>query len=264
MNWKGLDLSPRGRTRVYLGTALGTLVCILAAFAIDGYSFQTGEWGLGAEPWNNLIIPVVVAPPFFYFLLSKLRELAIAHGELMDVASTDPLTACLNRRAFTALVDGYLDRLEQREKEARGALLVLDVDHFKAVNDTFGHDLGDEALKLIAGAIKASVREIDLVARLGGEEFGVFLPGLDPPRTNIVADRIRAAVGDAEFAPSGQPHKLTVSVGGATFDRRATFSDLYRQADQRLYAAKRAGRDRVDILPVGAMAPEQNPLRAVQ
>jgi len=249
MSTKHLDLSSRGKARVYLLTAVGTCFCILAAFAIDSYSFETGVWRWGDKPINNLVIPLVLAPPIFFFLLSKLRELSIAHHELMNVASTDVLTSCLNRRAFTALVDGYLDRVVQQKSLESGALLVIDVDHFKNVNDSFGHDSGDVALRLIADTIKSSVREIDLVGRLGGEEFSVFMPNLDPLRTAIVADRIRIAISAVAFTPDGQPHRLSVSVGGATFDRRATFADLYRHADQRLYAAKNAGRDRVDIQP---------------
>ena len=268
---KRIDLSRTSKLRVYLFTVLGTLICIAFAFAIDGYSVETGSWQLGERWINNLIIPLIVAPPFFFYLLSKLRELSLAHRELLTIASTDPLTNCLNRRAFTALVDGYLKRFdnggnpssEQNDRhdddQGSGALLVLDIDHFKAVNDRFGHDRGDEALKLIADTIKANVRELDLVARLGGEEFGVFLPGVDPPRVRHLAERIRAAIRALEFAPDGTPHPLSLSIGGVTFLPPTTFSELYRNADQRLYAAKRAGRDRVDIdrsrrSPSGAVA----------
>lgn len=249
---KRIDLSRTGKLRIYLLTALGTVVCIGAAFAIDGYSAGSGSWQL-ADRWvNNLIIPLVVAPPFFWFLLSKLRELALAHRELMTVAATDPLTNCLNRRAFAALVEGYLDRLEPNSGERNGAFLVLDVDHFKSINDRFGHDVGDVALRLIANAIKANVRELDLVSRMGGEEFGVFLPGLDPPLARDIAERIRSAVRTTEFVTDGVRHPLSLSIGGVTFSPPTTFSELYRNADQRLYAAKRGGRDRVDILPSGA------------
>lgn len=246
-----LDFSSRGKPRVYLLTAVGTLFCVLAAFAVDSYSFETGTWRWGDEPLNNLVIPLLLAPPLLFLLLSKLRELSIAHAELLTVASTDALTACLNRRAFTTVVEGYLERVGQEQHGKGGALLVLDIDHFKLVNDSFGHDLGDRALRLVADTIRAAVRQIDLVGRLGGEEFGVFMPGVDPVRTALIADRIRAAVRAAAFAPYGRVHPLSVSVGGATFDRSTTFADLYRAADQRLYAAKNAGRDRVDITPLG-------------
>lgn len=244
---KRLDLSARGWGRVVLLSGLGTLVCIFVSFAIDSFSFETGTWRWGTAPWNNAIIPLVLAPPFFIYLLSKLRELAIAHHELSIVASTDVLTSCLNRRAFTAMVDAYLERVVGEEAKREGALLIIDVDHFKNVNDNFGHESGDEALKIIAQAIKGVVREIDLVGRIGGEEFSVFLPGTDANRTQLIAERIRAAVSTVEFYPTGNRCDLSVSVGGATYDRQATFSDLFRQADQRLYAAKQNGRNRVEI-----------------
>lgn len=251
---KRFDFSRRGRARVYLLTALGTALCIAVAFAFDSYDAATGAWRWGDRPINNVLIPLVLATPLFFYLLSKLRELAIAHHELMHVAATDTLTACLNRRAFTAIVEGWLDKVERGEARAQGALLVIDIDHFKRVNDSFGHDCGDEALKLVAGAIRGAVREVDLVGRLGGEEFSVFLPGADPGRSSAIAERIRECVQQAGFAPHGRPYTLSASVGGATFDRLATFSELYRVADQRLYAAKRAGRNRIDLTAL-ALAP---------
>lgn len=247
-----LDLSSTSRLRVYLLTVVGTLVCIAIAFTVDGYSFRTGEWRLPERWYNNVFIPLVVAPPFFYLLLSKLRELSLAHRELMTIASTDPLTNCLNRRAFTALVDGYLSRFNDSPEKGRGALLVLDVDHFKAVNDQFGHDRGDEALQLIANTIKASVREPDLVARLGGEEFGVFLPGMEAGRATAAAERICREIQALPFRPTGELHPLSLSIGGVTFEPPTSFHELYRHADQRLYAAKRKGRNRVEIAIKGA------------
>lgn len=240
-----LDLSPRSRARVALLTGLGTLCCIAVAFGIDGYSFETGAWAWGARPLNNLVIPLVLAPPFFFYLLSKLRELAEAHHELLMVSATDELTSLYNRRAFTALVDACLDKT--RAAHATGALLVIDVDHFKAVNDSFGHDRGDEALQVIADAIRSVVREADIVGRLGGEEFCVFLPAGGYEAASRIGERIRTAVHAAPFAPEGRRHALSVSVGGAVFEEDASFSDLYRQADRTLYAAKRNGRNRVEI-----------------
>jgi diguanylate cyclase len=244
---KRLDLSARSWGRVILFSCIGTFICIFVALAIDSFSFETGSWRWGATPWNNVIIPLVLAPPFFVYLLTKLRELAVAHHELSIVASTDVLTSCLNRRAFTAMVDAYLARVNGEEAKREGALLIIDVDHFKSVNDSFGHDRGDEALKIIAQAIKGVVREIDLVGRIGGEEFSVFLPGTDINRTKIVAERIRAAISTIDFYPTENRCDLSVSVGGATYERQATFSELFRQADQRLYAAKQNGRNRVEI-----------------
>ncbi|SMH30093.1 GGDEF domain-containing protein [Mesorhizobium australicum] len=226
---------------------LGTLACILAALVLDGFLQESGRWELGDRWINNVLIPLVVAPPFFGFLLSKLRELSLAHAALSRVASRDPLTDCLNRRAFSSLIEAYLERFDANRGRSVGALLILDVDNFKSVNDSFGHDEGDEALRLIARVVQSNVRELDLVARLGGEEFGVFLPSTDPKVAHSVAERIRTAVEDAPFFPSGKRHALSLSVGGTTFSTRATYLQLYRHADRRLYLAKNAGRNRVCI-----------------
>ena len=247
---KRFDLSARGWGRVVLCLcALGTLVVHPASPSCHRQlSFETGTWRWGEPPrGTTLSFRSCWRPPFFVYLLSKLRELAIAHHELSIVASTDVLTSCLNRRAFTAMVDAYLERVVDAETKREGALLIIDVDHFKNVNDSFGHECGDEALKIIAQTIKGVVREIDLVGRIGGEEFSVFMPGTDPSRTTAVAERIRIAIATVEFYPTENRCDLSVSVGGATLGREDTFSELFRRADARLYAAKQKGRNRVEI-----------------
>ncbi|MBE0705034.1 MAG: GGDEF domain-containing protein [Afipia sp.] len=245
MRSKLFDFSPRGWGRVWAGTVVGTLACIAVAFAIDGYSPETGTWGWGEKPINNVLIPLVLGIPFFGYLLGKQRQLALAHEELMVVASTDALTSCLNRRAFVSLVEGYLDRMDQHRTDDTAALLVIDIDHFKQINDTFGHDCGDVALATVAQAIKESVREFDVVGRIGGEEFCVLLPGASQERAAAIAERIRRNVFETDLALGGEMRRVSVSVGGVTFDHDKDISDLLRTADQRLYAAKRAGRNRV-------------------
>jgi diguanylate cyclase len=237
-----VDMSSGGWTRVAVLAALGTLCCIAFAFAFDSYDWETGAWRWGEQPLNNLIIPLLIAPPFFVYLLNKQRQLAIAHHELMVVAATDPLTSLLNRRAFTALVDRYLDRMESQS--TNGALLIIDIDHFKLINDTFGHDAGDNALIRIAETIRASVREFDVVGRLGGEEFSVLLTGVDEQRAVHVAENIRKRVATTELMLCGQACHVSVSIGGVTFTEEASFSDLYKHADKKLYEAKQSGRDR--------------------
>jgi diguanylate cyclase (GGDEF)-like protein len=156
---------------------------------------------VGANPWNDVIIPLLIAPPCFFYLLSKLRQLAIAHDQLIIIASTDVLTSCLNRVAFTTMVDACLERVDRQKRRREGALLVIDVDHFKAVNDSFGQDTGDEALKIIVRSIRSTLRDVDPVGRMGGEEFSVFLPGTHPDSAEIVAERIRSTVKAANFRP---------------------------------------------------------------
>lgn len=242
------DLSARGRTRVVLVTVLGTLACLAITLLVDCQNWPGLDAAQRTQSMRtDIALPLLLATPAFAFLMTKLRELAIAHYNLQIVASTDSLTSCLNRGAFMMLVDAYLSRVDAAHNPRNGALLVIDADHFKRINDKFGHDKGDEALRLIAKTIKATLRNIDLVGRIGGEEFGVFLPGCDPGQTRSVAERIRLAVNDAPFAPDGLPTRLSVSVGGASYESPISLGDLYRAADQRLYAAKRLGRNRVEL-----------------
>ncbi len=243
-----LDFSPRGWGRVILWTTLGTLGCIAVALYVDSFNFMMlNEEQRTRAILTDMLLPLLLAPPLLLFFTSKLRELAIAHRELSIVASKDSLTSVLNRGAFTTLVDAYLSQVREQQ---RGALLVVDADNFKAINDSYGHDRGDEALRIIARSIAGILRGVDLVGRIGGEEFGVFLPGSTVPQAEAVAERIRKIVNDVEFMPDGQRRHLSVSVGGAVFDRRLLFNELFRVADQQLYAAKHGGRNRISVTPV--------------
>lgn len=246
-----LDLSATTRARVYLLTIAGTLLCIGAALAIDSFSFETLSWRWGSDPLNNVLIPGIVAPPLLFLLLSQMRQLALAHRELMTIASTDSLTRCLNRRAYTAIVEGYLDTLADRPQPA--ALLVIDVDYFKSVNDRYGHDKGDEALVLVASVIRNAVRPNDVVARMGGEEFSVFLPGTAIEDARALGERIREKIEAARFRIAEQDVGLTASIGGVTYPEVATFADLYRAADLQMYLAKSRGRNQV-VLETGLAA----------
>ena len=127
---------------------------------------------------------------------------------------------------------------------------MIDADNFKAINDLFGHEAGDEALTIIARSIRAVLRAGDLVGRMGGEEFGVYLPGVDQRGAEAIAERIRRSVNLAVFAPDDRQRTLSVSIGGAVFEGPASFSALFRIADQRLYGAKQTGRNRVTVVHV--------------
>ena len=246
-----MDFSARGMGRVYLATFGITAFCIAAAFLVDSFYFDTlDEAGRLRTILIDLLLPTVLAVPISYFLMYKLRELAIAHDQLRRYASTDQLTSVLNRAAFTALVEGYLDEVTSAGRDTRGALLVVDADNFKSINDSFGHDRGDEALQIIAASIRSVLPKPDLVGRIGGEEFAIFLPGSTPIAAAAMAERIRISVNRASFAPDGAQHPLSVSVGGAVFEQRLRFTDLFRLADQQLYSAKQGGRNRVAVSPI--------------
>lgn len=246
------DLSARSRARVIVGTLLGTLGCVLAALYLDSYNFRSL-----ATPDRDraiifdVIVPTVIAAPLFFYFLNKLRELAVANHAMAIIASTDSLTGLLNRGAFIALAESCLSRRGTDDRESRGALLVVDADNFKTINDRFGHECGDDALKLIADAIRKTARVTDHVGRLGGEEFGIFLPGSSPMHAEYLAERIRLAIAGINFAPRDTPVALSVSVGCASFATGLPFKDLFRVADRKLYEAKDMGRNQVAASLVG-------------
>jgi diguanylate cyclase (GGDEF)-like protein len=165
-------------------------------------------------------------------------QLAAAHRRLADKAAHDDMTGMLNRESFFAALDG------SRRKTDRGALLIVDADHFKAINDQFGHLTGDEALLLIAAAIRRGVRSGDVLGRIGGEEFCAFLAGADEGEARHVAERIRREVEMIRFRPVDERTvPLTVSIGGTICGAGATVSELMRSADRKLYEAKHGGRN---------------------
>ena len=198
----------------------------------------------------DVLLPAFLAGPLLFLLLSKMRQLAIAHQELMVVASTDSLTRVLNRGAFTMLVDAYLTEAKKEASLRSGSLLVVDADHFKRINDTLGHQQGDAALQIIAETIQSIVRSTDLVGRIGGEEFGIFLPGANPQQAAAVAEKIRASIEQIDFPVGAASRSLSVSVGGAIFVHETSFDELFLAADKCLYAAKAGGRNRIDIRQV--------------
>lgn len=239
---------PLGWPRVFLVTIVGTLFCVGVALYIDSFNFAyMSEEAVRRAIFTNIFIPTILAGPLLFILMWKMRQLARAHHELQIIASTDNLTAVLNRGAFTMLVEAYLEEAAHEARLRQGALLVVDVDHFKKINDEFGHDRGDDALKAIAGSIKQALRAGDMVGRLGGEEFGVFLPGANPDQALTVAERVRSAVCGIDFTAGGMRTVLSVSVGGVIFTEVAPFPTLYAAADRNLYEAKNAGRNRVLI-----------------
>lgn len=179
----------------------------------------------------------------FGFVLSVLEEVA---QSLEQLAAYDSLTDCLNRRTLDELLAHELER-GRREMRPVGYLL-LDLDHFKVINDVHGHRTGDHVLRRFADAVRSRVRASDVLGRLGGEEFGLVLPGTDAVGALQVAEELRATVEALTLsAPDGSELHITVSAGVAIADPdRPTGADaLYGLADQALYAAKRGGRNRV-------------------
>jgi len=173
-----------------------------------------------------------------------IRWIVVYTGEIVRLATLDPLTGVANRR-------GFLDRCEtERVRAARHdrpiCLLMLDVDHFKAVNDTFGHDGGDAVLCAVADCFRRVLRTSDFAGRLGGEEFAVLLPDTDLLGAAPLAERLREAMASMAVKFGGNEIKVTVSVGVASVQHDAGAIDrAIHDADALMYRAKRGGRNRV-------------------
>jgi diguanylate cyclase (GGDEF)-like protein len=177
------------------------------------------------------------------------EELKRALSEQTDLARTDYLTQVSNRRNFFQLAEREL-ALGERHRHAV-SIVLLDIDHFKAINDRFGHDLGDEVLKSAAKAMKESLRSTDTLARYGGEEFIVLLPYTDSSEAGQVAQHLRAAIAHCRVVAGSGIAEVTISAGVATARPGETIDALVRRADDALYAAKSTGRNRVVIAADG-------------
>lgn len=246
-----MDLSPQSKNRTYVATIAGSLLCVAAALFFDSFNWLHMPSDVRIRAiLLDIFLPLLLAAPLIYFFMNKLRELAIAHDRLAIFASTDALTGVLNRSALTSAIERRLVADPVDGGAVRGALLILDADNFKSINDSYGHDQGDVALRLITDAVRSVLRQTDLVGRIGGEEFCVFLSGATQFTADAVGERIRHAVSVTPFMPHGKLHRLSVSIGGAVFDRRLPLSDLLRVADQQLYFAKQNGRNRVAVSPI--------------
>lgn len=179
-------------------------------------------------------------------LQRQTAELHKLHAELKELANRDSLTGLLNRRAFHELAEQMLKTAHRRRENA--AVLMIDLDHFKRVNDRFGHAEGDHVLKMTAAALMATARGDDIVARYGGEEFVVAILGSSEAESLAAAERLREAIAGIKQAKT----RITASIGVATLAPKShkrkdakVLAELLEQADRALYAAKHNGRNQV-------------------
>jgi diguanylate cyclase (GGDEF)-like protein len=177
----------------------------------------------------------------------RLREMTqslSARSETLEMAAlTDPLTGLRNRRYFDDALREYLAEFGRIGRPV--GLMVLDLDRFKEINDTYGHDAGDVVLREVGQCLRDMTRYHDVVARLGGEEFAVVTPNMDISQLQKFAERIRKAISELVIAADPHIIRVTTSVGIAIWDGRQSAEAFYGLADRRLYQAKRSGRDRV-------------------
>ena len=166
------------------------------------------------------------------------------HEEIYRLMTMDALTQTHNRRYFNEALEREYNR-SLRYRRAL-SLILFDIDHFKKINDTYGHVAGDSVLRQLAMVVKPRLRQQDCLARVGGEEFAVLLPEVEGQGARVAADKVRAIVESARFLVDNKEFGCTVSIGVIAFDARITSPQmLYEMADKNLYAAKNGGRNRV-------------------
>lgn len=181
-------------------------------------------------------------------LLANAAAGCIRAARLQELAITDPTTGSYNRRSLLPRLDEEIERATRRDEPL--SVLLLDLDHFKEVNDRYGHAVGDEVLRAFADEVRDCVRSIDVLVRRGGEEFVLVMPGTAVELAEMVAERIRARLDEHPLrVRGGASIRQTVSIGVATWDCEESAEALEERADQAMYDAKRAGRDRVSLAP---------------
>jgi diguanylate cyclase (GGDEF)-like protein len=237
----------RGNARI-IGAAFLLCAGVLALrglllFMPEGSAAR--EWV--GQPWvqtlllgGAMLAPAVASLGFVLMGSERLLE------RLEDVANTDSLTGLLNRDAFSRQANLRLAAAPDRPY----ALLLVDLDHFKLINDRHGHDVGDQALRLVADVMRKVLRPGDLLGRHGGEEFTVLLPGTDVAVARMIAERVNKAISHLGLLADGESVPMRASIGVATLaDGEPDLHRMIKRADQAMYAAKRDGRNRVTVSP---------------
>lgn len=206
--------------------------------------FGAGAWMNIATPMVAATLPVIGTTAFLLMCSERIRR------QWERAASTDYLTGLPNRRTLVEMGQQRFERARASAATGRFALAIVDIDHFKRINDEHGHEMGDVALKHVAGRLQSACREAELPARQGGEEFVVLFDNLQPNDAPAAGERLRHSVAQAPFTAGDLVLPLTVSIGLAVLRADDTqFDSVLRRADEALYVAKAAGRNRVEIAP---------------
>lgn len=200
--------------------------------------------GLSVVCGVTLIFPIMSSGLRERGKLQKMTEsLSVRSQSLEHAAVTDGLTGMYNRRYFDDALSEYLDAFRRIGKPI--GMVILDLDHFKKINDSHGHDVGDEVLRQVAECLRVFTRYHDVLARLGGEEFAILSPNINEQQLYHLADRIRHAISQLNIKSGNVTLKVTTSAGLAIWNGTESGEELYRRTDKQLYEAKRLGRNRI-------------------
>ncbi|MFG0419630.1 diguanylate cyclase [Pseudomonas sp. zjy_8] len=225
----------------------GSTLIVAVAQNLMHFSVPQSAPGVTTLMSARLGIAMLVLGPLVVACVSQANRSLMAR--LAHQATVDHLTGVLTRSAFTRRANALLESRQQHAQALPLTLMMLDIDHFKSINDAHGHAVGDQVLRQFASTLQDQLHNDELIARLGGEEFVVILPGLAPERANFTAERLRRAIQDLHVVQADQRLQITVSIGVAGCDAdmpAPSLDQLLASADQALYRAKARGRNRVE------------------
>jgi diguanylate cyclase (GGDEF)-like protein len=210
-----------------------------------------GSMGILLLPRSGTGQPYGLQEVQYITRIVRFASIALENASLFRQATTDRMTGLFSHHFFEKTLDEELERA--RRYKSTFSLVMFDIDHFKKINDAYGHLQGDRIIKDIARVLVRSIRQVDFPARYGGEEFAVILPSVNVKGALVVAERLRKRIDEYVFPADGEGLHVTISVGVTEFDAEACHSpsEVIREADKALYRSKERGRNRVSISPTG-------------
>lgn len=258
-----MDNTPSGPLFRFMGPLTTQKEC-LPCHGPQGYKIGDIRGGVSisipakraaAELAANKIYTVIAAITILAMLLSAItyisrhfvKDLKKSEKQLVEMATTDPLTGILNRREGIRRIQQEISRSIRKQQPL--SVILIDIDHFKRVNDSFGHQVGDRVIQMIVTCLAATLRDYDLICRYGGEEFLVMLPTTALPMALETAERLRLLVAEAGTeSEEGEAIKLTISLGVTSLQSEDSLDNLVYRADNALYLAKEEGRNQVQFI----------------
>ena len=225
-------------TSIAVTASLVTTLTTVTFLAGQGYTLHTEIAVLLSTG-----IPLLVAPPIAWYLVGLLLRVYRVEQEMRALASYDSLTGLPSRHAFFDNANNYVS-LAKRERKTF-SVMIIDLDHFKSINDRYGHPAGDAVLKLFADVVNSVARRSDIIGRLGGEEFAIVLPSTSTSEALEFSERLHHAISQAVLKYKGSAIRYTASIGLSEYDTESedSIDDLLARADLALYQAKQSGRN---------------------
>lgn len=229
-----------------VSVALVTIISIVCSVALAYVSQRlSGKSDISISLMRAFVIPLIISPIASWYFIGLIIEVDQLREDMRIMADFDELTGLMNRRAFLSNAQ-YSMQIVSRLKQGM-AFAYMDIDHFKKINDSFGHNSGDKALKKFAAVLNEHRRKSDLVGRIGGEEFAMVMTMADHDGALMLLEMMREAIRNVVIEHEGSEIRLTVSIGLAIMspENEIDLDELIKRADMALYHAKLAGRDRV-------------------